>query len=159
MPSRLRSLFRHPLFFLWAFVAFSLGVRENYPFSHFPMYSSIAPETHYFYLSDGEDNKLGTKTNFGMSASNLKKKYHSFLTPLAEQRSREAGRRIKASELPVSDQELCGQKLFDFLLPRGEKRGKWTRNKPAEIRLWRTDIRRKGSEIDESSRLISERKL
>ena len=159
MLPRIRSLARHPLFFLWAFVIFSLVVRENYPFSHFPMYSSIAPETHYFYLTDGEDNKLGTKTNFGMSASNLKKKYHSFLTPLADQRSKESDTRIKASELPVSDQELCGQEIFDFLLPRGEKRGKWTRNKPAAIRLWRTDIRRKGREIDERSRLIAEREL
>ncbi|NNE91969.1 MAG: hypothetical protein HKN23_10010 [Verrucomicrobiales bacterium] len=159
VPPRLRSLARHPLFVMWAFVAFSLLVKENYPFSHFPMYSHVAPETHYFYLTDGEGNNLGTKTNFGMAASNLKKKYHSYLTALAEQREKEAGHRIKASELPASDQETCGQKLFDYILERGEHRGKWTRNKPDIIRLRRADIQRKGSELIETNRLIAERKL
>mgnify|MGYP006906265302 CR=1 FL=1 len=154
-----RKTVRHPLFVMWAIVVFSLIVKESYPLSHFPMYSNIEPKSHYFYLANGNGEPLKGKRYFGIAMSNMKKKYHSFLTPLAEVRSDEAGKRIKASELGEADQEQCGQNLIDYLLPRGEARGSWKRDKPDVLRLVRIDIKREGTVLKETKRVIAERSI
>ncbi len=159
LPTFLKQWAKKPLFAMWFIVVFSLIVKESYPFSHFPMYSSIEPESHYFYLANGDDEPLKGKLYFGIAMSNMKKKYHSFLTPLAESLSEKTGKRIKASEVDTAGQEQCGQDLIDYLLPRGEKRGHWTRNKPEVLKLVRVDIRREGNELKETKRTIAERRI
>ena len=156
---RIQRAVRHPLFFMWAFVAFSLAVKECYPFSHFPMYSNIAPGSHYYYLADENDEPVSIKLGFGMAASSMKKMYHSHLTPMAFERSEEAGKQIKASELGPEDQALAGSKLFDYLMPRGANRRWWRENHPETLRLYRVDIRREGKELSEETRLIYERPM
>lgn len=151
---RVQRAIHHPLFLMWAFVVFSLGVKECYPFSHFPMYSNLASGSHYFYLADENDDPVSVKLGFGMAASSMKKMYHSHLTPMAGVRSEEAGKRIKASELGPEDQALAGEKLFDYLMPRGEKRRWWRENHPKTLRLIRVDIKRSGKELSEDARLI-----
>jgi hypothetical protein len=49
-----------------------LGLRENYPFSNFPMYSSFSHRTYYLYLTDAKGAAIRTK-EFGLSSSALKK--------------------------------------------------------------------------------------
>ena len=49
-----------------------LVLRENYPFSNFPMYSSFSSQTYYVYLTDGARRPLRTK-EFGLLSSGLKK--------------------------------------------------------------------------------------
>jgi hypothetical protein len=49
-----------------------LILRENYPFSHFPMYSSFSNETYFLYLRDAEGQPIAT-TRLGLSSSTLKK--------------------------------------------------------------------------------------
>lgn len=154
-----QRIVRHPLFLMWAFVVFSLSVKECYPFSHFPMYSNLASGSHYFYLADENDEPVSVKRGFGMAASSMKKMYHSHLTPMAEVRSEEAGKRIKASELGPEDQALAGEKLFDYLMPRGEKRRWWRENHPETLRLIRVDIKRRGKELSEVTHLIYERPI
>lgn len=49
-----------------------LGLRENYPFSNFPMYSSFSNRTYYLYLTDAKGAVIRTK-EFGLSSSTMKK--------------------------------------------------------------------------------------
>jgi hypothetical protein len=49
-----------------------LVLRENYPFSHFPMYSSFSDETYFLYLTDVAGQPIAT-TRLGLSSSTLKK--------------------------------------------------------------------------------------
>lgn len=49
-----------------------LALRENYPFSNFPMYSSFNNRTYYLYLTDARGNPIKTR-QFGLSSSGLKK--------------------------------------------------------------------------------------
>jgi len=96
---RVRATVRHPLFPLIALTAFCLIVEETYPFSDFPMYSSLSPGSHYFYLTDENDQALPVKGLFGISASEMKKMYHSKLTPMAFERSEQT---VNASKPPSS---------------------------------------------------------
>jgi hypothetical protein len=50
----------------------SLGLRENYPFSNFPMYSSFSQHTYFLYLTDAAGEPIKTR-QLGLSSSALKK--------------------------------------------------------------------------------------
>ncbi len=156
---RVRATVRHPLFPLVALTAFCLIVEESYPFSDFPMYSSLSPGSHYFYLTDENDQALPIKGLFGISASELKKMYHSKLTPMAVERSEQSGDRIKASELGDADQTLAGDKLLDDLMPRADDRKWWQENTPGELRLIRVNIYRNDDALSQDKQLITTRKL
>lgn len=56
-----------------------LVLREQYPFSHFPMYSSFGKTTYYVHLADGTGKPLGTLPTAGMMTATLKKMYDSEL--------------------------------------------------------------------------------
>ena len=49
-----------------------LVLRENYPFSHFPMFSSFSTKTYFIHLADARGAALKTR-QFGLSNSALKK--------------------------------------------------------------------------------------
>ena len=49
-----------------------LGLRENYPFSHFPMFSSFSNRTYFIHLADGDGTALRTR-QLGLSNSAMKK--------------------------------------------------------------------------------------
>jgi hypothetical protein len=73
LPSRiLRWLEASRCKWLLVMVLLCLGLRENYPFSHFPMYSSFADHTYFLYLADPKGRPIAT-TRFGLSSSTLKK--------------------------------------------------------------------------------------
>jgi len=156
---RVRASVRHPLFPLIALTAFCLIVEETYPFSDFPMYSSLSPGSHYFYLTDENDQPLPIKGLFGISASEMKKMYHSKLTPMAHERSEQAGERVKASELGDADQTLAGDKLLDDLMPRADDRKWWDENTPRELRLIRVNIYRNDKALSEEKKPITVRSL
>lgn len=49
-----------------------LGLRENYPFSHFPMFSSFSSRTYFIHLADADGTVLKTR-QVGLSNSTMKK--------------------------------------------------------------------------------------
>jgi hypothetical protein len=57
---------------LLAMILLGLTLRENYPFSHFPMFSSFSRRTYFIYLSDGDGTALRTR-RLGLSNSAMKK--------------------------------------------------------------------------------------
>ena len=50
----------------------SLVLRENYPFSHFPMFSGFSSKSYFIYLADAHGTPVQT-TRFRLSNSALKK--------------------------------------------------------------------------------------
>ena len=50
-----RAFLRHPASVIVWITLFCVIVKENYPFSHFPMYSGFADKTYFYYFAqDGE---------------------------------------------------------------------------------------------------------
>ena len=56
-----------------AAVVIALLIRENYPFSHNPMYSKFDPYTYFLHVTDENDKVLFFREEFGFSAIRLKK--------------------------------------------------------------------------------------
>ncbi len=53
-------------------VLLCLGVRENYPFSNFPMYSRFANHTYFLYLTNRQGRPVATP-RYGLSTTTLDK--------------------------------------------------------------------------------------
>jgi hypothetical protein len=85
-----------------------LVLRENYPFSHFPMFSSFSSRTYYIYLADAQGTALKGR-EFGLSNSDLKKIFDRFRREELE-RFAESG----AARVPLAE-AAAGQSLLRYL--------------------------------------------
>ena len=61
---------------LFGLTILCLIIRENYPFSNFPMYSSFAKSSYYIYLADAQGRPLAT-SRFGLTTPGVKKIFDS----------------------------------------------------------------------------------
>jgi len=62
----------------------NLLFRENFPFSHYPMYSKFSSDTRYIYITDENDNPIPLKTAFGIKSDFLKKVYMNEVNKIAK---------------------------------------------------------------------------
>lgn len=85
-----------------------LGLRENYPFSQFPMYSSFAHRTYYLYLTDAKGAALKT-VDFGLSTSGLKKIFDRFRREELKHFANSGSERVPLAEA------AAGQSLLRYL--------------------------------------------
>lgn len=76
MPlSRFLLLRRHAIFPVFVYIVLSMILKENYPFSHFPMYSNPSTKPlSYFYLADGEGDPVRLLYHTGLTPSRLTKR-------------------------------------------------------------------------------------
>ena len=61
-----------PCRWLLIMTVLGLGLRENYPFSHFPMFSSFSNRSYFIHLADADGTALRTR-QLGLSNSTMKK--------------------------------------------------------------------------------------
>lgn len=85
-----------------------LGLRENYPFSHFPMYSSFSTRTYYLYLVDAAGQPLRTG-EFGLSTSGLKKIFDRYRRIELKHFAQAGDERVPRAE------QAAGQSLLRYL--------------------------------------------
>lgn len=118
-PHRLRDGFlrfcKHPASILVWFCLFSLIIKEQYPFSHYPMYSGWSSRTHYFYIAD-KDGPIQAKTVFKVSVPRIKKMYggnNGTLDKVLEAQRKSTGN--KKYELVEADYAEAGRALLEKL--------------------------------------------
>lgn len=85
-----------------------LLLRENYPFSNFPMYSSFTHHTYYLYLADARGEAIRTR-QFGLSSSALKKIFDR-----ARRKELEHFEGVGKARVPLSEQ-AAAQSLLHYL--------------------------------------------
>lgn len=126
-----------------------LLLREEFPFSHFPMYSSFGRTTYYVYVADGADRPLPTVKTFGVSTPTLKKMYESEVRK--EMKHTAASRQGLAIEL----RRPAGQRILHRLLnsPRVRRSGN---TPPVGLRLYEVRISLERREFQKRSELIAE---
>ena len=99
--------------YLLALTLLCLAVRENYPFSPFPMFSSFSRHSHYIYLADRNGRVLKTR-EFGLSASDLTKFFDRYRKAELKRFANSGTARTVLAE------EAAGKSLLHYLdgLPR-----------------------------------------
>lgn len=152
IPSRLflrtRSLIRRfPCKVLVLLIALSLALRELYPFSHYPLYTTFDRKSWYVYLTDQDDKPLPAIQATRTRTSRMKKLYNSRLRKL-EAKKKEESPQNSALET------VAAQQTLDFLLSL-----KHVALPPEtrEIRLHRVDLRLTNQAMARETKLLGSR--
>lgn len=104
-----------------------LVLRENYPFSHFPMYSSFSRHTYYVYVKDRRGDPIPVLELSGIRTSSLKKIYNTRLKKtLKDLRDADPGEGKRLSlygvlryrQVPDRDQDACPVRRGVLVLQR-----------------------------------------
>jgi hypothetical protein len=140
-----RLLLRTPLTALAIFVVTCLIIKENFPFSHFPMYARPSAERGYFVVTDGEGNPIPVGTLTGVTASQVGKAYRK--------KSKEVGREAAGVVGPsrADRDRTVGMEIFQMLREQASKRG---RDIPEKLQLHLVEIRFADGQIKEDKRVL-----
>ncbi len=133
------------------FTALCLTIGEQYPFSDFPMYSSMEDWTYLLYITDENDKPLPLFTSYGMRTSILKK----FFNQEARDIARQSKRRMR--NVPPEEYAAAGELAIDRILSFRKDMGKNPEWK--EIRLYFLGIEIENNELKRTHTLIARRSL
>ena len=144
------SLRRLPCKPLWLLTALCLVIREEFPFSHFPMYSSFGRSTYYVHLADSTGSPLPTVATLGVSTPTLKKIYES------EVRG-EMKRIPKASRqrLSIAQRQPAGKRVLQRL-SNSTSTGQSEAPRATGLRLYEVRISLEGGQFQKRRELIAE---
>lgn len=123
-------------------VIISFAARENYPFSHYPMYDRFTDHTFYVYIADGEGDPLPIQTLTGTRTSRIKKPYDKALDVVRKEQDK------RKRELTPAECRAAGEaallKLYEDATESG--REKLTARSP--IRLYHVNVFARDGKID-----------
>jgi hypothetical protein len=139
-----RLLLRIPFREVWLSVVLLLIVGENYPFSNFPMYSSLEEESVYLVVENGRGEMLPYVTTF---------RSRSTYVPKALKAER---RKLEQSGIsPEAALTQAGKNVLLYLVGRAEpqKRGDLLRN---GLRLIEVRISVEDSRLKEEETVVAE---
>ena len=87
-----------------------LTLKENYPFSHFPMYSSFSKNTYYVYVEDKNGDPVPIGRLSSLSTYSLRKIYNRRLKELQkEYREADPEYRKRQSEMTLEETEAAAE--------------------------------------------------
>ena len=125
-----------------------LLIEEQYPFSHFPMYSRFSAGTYYVYLGDGAGRPLPSYTTVGVSTATLKKMYDKEL-------GREAKRlRTRRTALMIDSKRVIAERLLAGF-KRSEAAGA-IGPLPTPLRIYEVQVRLVGRQLQQEPQLVGE---
>lgn len=101
-----RALARTRCLPLFALTLACLVIREQFPFSNFPMYATFSSHTFYVYLADGAGRPLPAIATIGMSTPTLKKVY---VSEIQKERDR---LHLGHKNLDAEQQRAVGERLL-----------------------------------------------
>jgi hypothetical protein len=140
-----RVFLHTPLTALALFVTLSLVAKENYPFSHFPMYSSPTAERSYFFITDESGTPIPVGVLTGLTSAQVGKTFRK--------KSREqAAEMKKAGNVSRTERDqVVAMEIFQALRVRAANRGK---DLPEKLQLHMAEIRFADGQIQETKRLL-----
>lgn len=148
----------HPIFPLVCIIPLTQAVREQYPFTHYPMYSDPPAETLTFvYVADAESKPLPTVLHSSITPSQVGKKYSRHKLDLIKTEEKRTGRKFDevSGELGLRIKAKAGEETLKFLRELSLKRKPELRlTQP--IRLIEVTLGFGDGEFFESERIVAQ---
>jgi hypothetical protein len=110
----------------------SLLLKENYPFSHFPMYSDPSANRYYFWLATPDQKPLPVQTLTGKTAAQLGKILRSYTDKRVD-----ALKLKHRDQLPDAERAAAGAEILTFLR---QEAATLKQTLPPKLAIMRTDI-------------------
>jgi hypothetical protein len=136
----LRIPFREVLFF----VIVLLIVGENYPFSNFPMYSSLDDESFYFVIKTGQGETLPFATSFRSRAS--------YVPKALKTERRKLEKEGLSSEAALNQ---AGHNVLNHLLEKAEPQSRDGLSRRG-LKLVEVRIRVNNAQVEQSESIVAE---
>lgn len=143
----LRFALHTPLTALLLFCVVSRSLEENYPFSHYPMYSDPSDTRPYFSVTDGQGNPIPIATKTGVTAPKIGKIYRK----KADDRGKKLG--VDDKKLPHAEVQAIGMEMFHYLREEAAER---KQTMPDKLQLRRTEISYENGQIVETSEIFAQ---
>jgi hypothetical protein len=140
-------LWRSPLLVLAAYCLISLFLRENYPFTHYPMYSNPSAERSYYVVADavnGEPLPIADLTD--ITCPKIGKIWRTKASELS------TALKKNKNDFTVADKQSVGLAIFKQL--RGYAKEK-NRTLPDKLQLSRVDIGFEDGKVVETPEILA----
>ncbi len=132
------------------------AVRENFPFSHFPMYSSFSDYSYFIYFADAKGEPVPILDLTGHKTSGLKKIYDDQLKKERDSLEDE-GVEIKGLQFMTREQRKpVGEYTLQYVYDNAKKDRKAALDARRPLRLYQMHLRCVDGETVEESELIAE---
>lgn len=125
-----------------------LLIREQYPFSDFPMYSRFGRSTYYVYLAQGDGRPLPSYHTIGVSTATLKKVFDSELGQQAKRLGTRRGR------LSLDDRRAVAERVLTEFR-RAEADGR-IGDLPEVFQLYEVRVRLAAAGLQKETQLLAE---
>lgn len=153
-PSRWQKLLRHPVFPLLCFVLLAQIIRDNYPFSHYPMYANPSDKPLPFqFLTDAKGNPLPVVWHTGITPSRVVKKFGTRRLELYEAEEKLARREKREPKPEDYFKEQAGRETLEFLRKQSHGRPQ-RKHLPEDILLMETIISYENGHIQEVTDVV-----
>lgn len=118
MPPFLRTLWnRVPFHHMTVLVVALFLIKEQFPFSNFPMYSNFEPEADVIFVTDQNDGVVAMQKLFGTKSAQTKKTYNGELGRLTNPHHRDTEQATAEERAQAGKVVLAG--LIKRLRPKG----------------------------------------
>jgi len=133
----------------------NMALRDNYPFSHYPMYASFTDHTFYVYVAGKDDQPLALETvTGGIRTGKLKKPYDRDI----DKKRRQLGKRKR--NLTPEERREAGEQALTQVYRNCTPPARARLEKQAPIKLYHVDIYMREGRVDERPpQLIAEIEL
>jgi hypothetical protein len=138
-----RLALQTPLTTLVIFVAGSLFLKETYPFSHFPMFSSPTAPRAYYMVTDSAGQPLPIAKLTGVTPPKIGKMHW--------RKSRQAEREAEAAGENAGRNDEVGREICTMLRDQAARRGQAL---PPGIQLFRVEIQYNDGKLKETKELL-----
>jgi hypothetical protein len=126
-------------------IAFSLWIEEFYPFSWFPMFTTLDKSTWYVFLTDGEDRKIPIEDEFGWTGDHTDNVFKATF-----KRARKLDAQMSADDAL----QLAAHQTLRRLLREPHWRERHA-DPGASLKVWRTDIKLVDGRLLQSDRELA----
>lgn len=122
-------------------------MRENYPFSHLPMYSGLTKDVDYYFITDAKGEPMPQGIYFGFSTSKTKKMFNTRLRKISK-----GGNTDSASEAQIAE---AGKETLEYMMAhiREDRRAQVEKS---GIQLHRVTVAREGEHLEKHPSIVAE---
>lgn len=121
----------------------NMALRDNYPFSHFPMYARFTDHTYYVYVCDGEGKPIPIQNLTGIRTSKIKKPYDKDLDAVRKTNGK------RKRELNAAEKEAAGVSALAQIWRNSNERNRERLLEHSPLKLYHVDIYVRDGKIDE----------
>lgn len=136
-----------PVTVLVIYCGISLLLEENYPFSHYPMYSNPGADRSYYIVADAAGQPLPIADLTGITCPKVGKMYRKKAEELASRL------KLSRSSLPPEQRQKVGEEIFAQLRLYA---GQLNKTLPDKLVLQKVDVSLRDGKVTENPEVLAQ---